>query len=107
MYLQALSDLPLNLLETAFQSAVLECKFFPSIAEIRAIVARSDSPEQHEASYQRLKARIESQPEVKQLRSILDEQAKTVKREVVALTEGQWRERLEKLAGQKLKLLGD
>src|SRR3990167_6960822 len=58
MYLDALSDLPLDRLEQAVQRAVRERKFLPSIAEIRELECEVEVPrERLEAAYERLKHR--------------------------------------------------
>lgn len=101
MYLQLLSDLPLDRLELAFQRGVLECKFMPTIAEIRSFETRIEiSPERIEAAHQRLRARLAAQPEVKQLASVLDDRAPAPRREIRQLTAEEHEKRMKLLRAQ-------
>jgi hypothetical protein len=62
MYLQALADLPLDQLERAIQRAIRECRYFPTIAEIRALESQIEvSPERMEAAHARLRQRLAAQ----------------------------------------------
>lgn len=56
MYLQSLSDLPLDRLDEAFKRAIRECRYLPTISEIRTFESQVEiSPEKIEAAYQRRK----------------------------------------------------
>ena len=108
MFLQELSDLPLDRLDMAFKRAVRECAFFPKIAEIRQFEAAVQiEPEKLTAAYERLKRQIETSPEPKQLASVLDEQPrKFVPRIVKPLSEAELKARLEELTKQKIHIEG-
>ncbi len=101
MYLQALADLPLDRLELAFQRAVQECRFVPSIAELRQFEYEAEVPKALiDAAYERRKQQILSAPEVKALPSVLDEKIVKPLREVRSLTEAEVQSRLEELRFQ-------
>lgn len=104
MYLQALADLPQNRLEAAFQQAVRECRFFPTVAEIRAFEREvKATPEQLDAAYERLKLRIANQPKALPYRSVLTdpEYAQLVKFPAPRqLTDAEVEERLAVLRAQ-------
>jgi len=107
MYLDGLSDLRLDRLDAAFKRAVRECKFFPSIAEIRQLEAEIEIPQERlESAYERLKQRIAAQPVPNQLSSVLDDNRPKL-REVRQLTEAEYKKRLEQLSGQKIKILDE
>ena len=73
MYLDSLDDLPLDRLELAFARAVRECKFLPSIAELRSFENDVTVPvERLEAAHQRLRERLAAQPAVETFRRALD-----------------------------------
>lgn len=100
MYLQGLADLPLDRLESAFQRAVQECRFVPTIAELRAFEDQVKVPvERIEAAYERRKAQILAAPEVKALPSVQDEKA-APRREIRQLTEAELTARLDELKFQ-------
>lgn len=106
MYLQSLADLPLDRLNSAFQCAVRECKFLPSIAEIRRFEDEVEiSPEQLQAAHDRLRARLAAQPEAKRLASVLDEPKVEKREEIVTLTPEQFDARAKELQRQREQLL--
>ncbi len=68
MYSQELADLTTDRLDQAFRHAMRQCRFLPTIAEIRHFEANVEVPAERIAgSYQRLRERIEAQPAVKML----------------------------------------
>lgn len=106
MYLQSLSDLPPDRLDEAFQRAVRECRFFPTIAEIRGFESQVQvSPERLEAAHQRLLARIAAQPEVKMLASVLDEKPVMPKRKARQPIQEELERRMDELLKQREQLL--
>jgi hypothetical protein len=71
MYLEALSDLPIDRLNEAFMRAVRQCTFLPSIAEIRKFESEVSVPqEQLEAAYERMRQRVIAQGAIPTLRSL-------------------------------------
>lgn len=105
MYLQLLSDLPLDRLNLAFEHAVRECKFMPTIAEIRDFEEEVIvEPERIAAAHERLRARLAAQPEVKMLGSVLDEPSMP-RREITQLTTAEIEKRMDDLLKQREELL--
>ncbi len=108
MYLDGLFDLPLDRLNLAFERAVRECRFVPTIAEIRAFESDVTVPaEAIEAAHARLRARLAAQPEVKMLASVQDEntQPRQSRREIQPLSREEIERRMDDLLRQREELL--
>ena len=100
MYLEGLKDLPMSRLNEAFNRAFRECKFFPSIAEIRAFETQVQVPQELlDAAYERFTQRILAQPEVKMLESVHDE-PKPKRHEIAPMSEEEATRRLNVLLKQ-------
>lgn len=105
MYLQSLGDLRLDRLELAFQQALKDCKFFPTIAEIRDIEADLILPdvakERIEAAYQRRKEQVLSAPQPPPMISgALDKEQPKPRRPLKMLTDAEFNERVAYLKKQ-------
>lgn len=105
MYLQALSDLPLDRLELAFHRAIRDCRFLPTIAEIRDLEAIVEIPKSQQqridAAYERLKQKVLTQPEPNALVSALDEKTEAKpRRPIRLLTEAEHEAAIKRLREQ-------
>jgi hypothetical protein len=100
LYIAELSDLRQDRLELAFRHALRECKFFPTIAEIRDFEEKVQvDPARIEAAHQRLRERLAAQPPVPMLKSVVDEAPKP-KREFKPLSPEESERRLKELIKQ-------
>lgn len=105
-FLDEFKSIPPGVLDEAFRLARGVCTEFPTPADVRKQIAFVQVPdEKTEAAYERLKARLAGQGEVKMLSSVTDEQARPL-REVRQLSEAEVEQRLEQLAKQKVTVLG-
>lgn len=102
MYLQNLSDLQPSRLAEAFNRAIRECKFFPTVAEIRTFEAEVEIPKERiEAAYQRRKEQVLATPQPPpMLSAVLDKEQPKPKRPLRLLTEAEHEERVAYLKKQ-------
>jgi hypothetical protein len=100
LYIAELADLREDRLELAFRQALRDCKFFPTIAEIRDFEEKVQvDPARIEAAHQRLRERLAAQPPVPMLKSVVDEAPKP-KREFKPLSPEESERRLKELIKQ-------
>lgn len=101
MYLQNLADLPMSRLSEAFNRAIRECKFFPTVAEIRAFEAEVIIPDDRiQAAYERRKSQILTAPRLTLLKSAFLDAEPQAKRPLRMLTDAEFNERVEYLKKQ-------
>jgi len=104
LYIAELVDLHEDRLELAFRQVLRDCKFFPTIAEIRNFEEKVQvDPARIQAAHQRLRERLAAQRPIPMLASVVDEQRKP-QRTIKPLSLEEAERRLKELLKQAQQL---